>query len=139
VATIRRFEDIDAWQRARDLTRQVYALTAAGPFSRDFVLRDQARRAAVSIMGNIAEGHERDGSREFLQFLAMAKGSCGELRSHLAAALDQRHLTQGQYQEAQERALEISRMASGLMKYLRQTALRGTKYARPTGDPAPGT
>ncbi|MBM4037083.1 MAG: four helix bundle protein, partial [Planctomycetes bacterium] len=80
---IERFEDMDAWKKARELTRAIYQLTSAGGFSRDFGLRDQIRRAAVSVMSNIAEGFERGGDKEFHQFLAVAKGSCGELRCQL--------------------------------------------------------
>ena len=129
MATIRRFEDIDAWQKARELTRDVYRTTANGAFSRDFALRNQIRAAAVSVMGNIAEGYERGGNKEFLQFLAVAKGSCGEVRSHLHAALDQRYLTPEQHCEVCEKAMEVSRMLSGLMKHLRQSDMRGSKYA----------
>jgi len=128
VATIRRFEDIDAWQKARELTKAVYGCTAGGEFSRDFVLRNQIRRAAISVMANIAEGFERDGNKEFVQFLAVAKGSCGELRSHLCVAFDQQYLTHEQCHLLGERALEVSRMVSGLMKHLRQTEMRGRKY-----------
>jgi four helix bundle protein len=77
----RHFEDIEAWQRARLLTRAVYSATAEGPFTRDFGLRDQVRRAAVSVMGNIAEGFERDGTREFLQYLSVAKAIWHERHS----------------------------------------------------------
>jgi four helix bundle protein len=128
VATIHRFEDIEAWQKARALTKALYAVSANGPFYRDFGLRDQSRRAAVSIMANIAEGFERDGNKEFLQFLAVAKGSCGELRSHLHVALDQGYMTQEQFKSACQQAVEISRMISGLMNHLRQSAIRGGKY-----------
>ena len=128
MATIHRFEDIEAWQKARALTKTLYAVSANGPFYRDFVLRDQSRRAAVSIMANIAEGFERDGNKEFVQFLAVAKGSCGELRSHLYVAIDQGYMTQDQFKSACQQAVEISRMISGLMNHLRQSAIRGSKY-----------
>jgi len=128
VATIRRFEDIEAWQKARALTNRIYDLTAVGPFSRDFVLRDQIRRAAVSVMANIAEGFERGGDKEFGHFLAMAKGSCGEMRSHLHVALDRQYVTGEQHAEMCELAAEVSRMVSGLMKHLRQSPMRGSKY-----------
>jgi len=128
VATIRRFEDIEAWQKARQLTKAVYGLTTSGAISRDFALTNQIRRAALSIMANIAEGFERDGNKEFLQFLAVAKGSCGELRTHLCAGLDQRYITQEQHDLACEKAVEVSRMLSGLIRHLRETEMRGRKY-----------
>ena len=89
MATIEQFEDITAWQKARALTSAIYTDSRTGSLAKDFALRDQLRRATVSIMSNIAEGFERDGNREFVQFLATAKGSCGEVRSQLYTALDQ--------------------------------------------------
>ena len=128
MATIRQFEDIDAWQRARELTKTIYGLTASGPFSRDFVLRDQIRRAAISVMANIAEGFERGGNKEFLQFLAIAKGSCGELRSHVCVAVDQGYCSAEHGGQAAEKAKEVARMVAGLMKHLRASPMRGPKY-----------
>jgi four helix bundle protein len=81
VATFQTFEEIAAWQKARELTRQIYTVSHRGIFSKDFGLRDQIRRASVSIMSNIAEGFERSGTGEFTHFLAIAKGSAGEVRS----------------------------------------------------------
>ena len=128
MATVARFEDLKAWQKARALTADVYALTQDGPFARDFVLRDQIRRAALSTMANIAEGFERGGDKEFRQFLAVAKGSCGEVRSHLYAAVDQAYVSQDQARDLQERATEIGRMVAGLMRHLRRSPMRGSKY-----------
>ena len=125
---IQRFEDFEAWQKARQLTNVLYGLTSNGLFARDFVLRDQVRRAAVSVMANIAEGYERGGDKEFVQFLSVAKGSCGELRSHLCVALDQRYLTEEQHRVACDKAMEVSRLLSGLIRYLRQSPMRGSKY-----------
>lgn len=84
MSRIERFEDLEAWKGARALTGSIYAVTGTGAFSRDFALRDQIRRASISIVSNIAEGFERDGDKEFLQFLSMAKGSCGEVRVQLS-------------------------------------------------------
>ncbi len=117
MAKIDRFEDLEAWKLARELTRLVYQVTAAGEFSRDFGLRDQIRRASVSILSNIAEGFERAGDKEFLQFLAMAKGSCGEVRAQLYVAFDERYITSEQFKAISNKALDISRLISGLMKY----------------------
>src|SRR5882672_6708094 len=88
-----RFEELIAWQKARQLTKKVYGLTRKADFSRDFCLVSQIQRASVSIMSNIAEGHERDGSSEFYRFLHMAKASCAEVRSHLYVAFDADYLT----------------------------------------------
>jgi four helix bundle protein len=90
MSTFSTFEEIEAWKKARELTKRIYQISSRGPFSKDFGLRDQARRASVSIMSNIAEGYERGGTKEFLQYLSIAKGSVGELRSHLYVALDQK-------------------------------------------------
>ncbi|MFS8086869.1 MAG: four helix bundle protein [Acidobacteriota bacterium] len=128
MAKIKKFEDIESWKRARKLTNQVYEVTAAGKFARDFVLRDQIRRAAVSILSNIAEGFERGGDNEFIQFLAIAKGSCGEARAQLYVALDQGYISLDQFETLLESATEVSQLISGFMKYLRGSSLRGNKY-----------
>ena len=86
MATIEKFEDIEAWQKARELTREVYAASNTWLFAKDYGLRDQIRRAAVSIMSNIAEGFERGGDKEFGQFIAQAKGSSAEVRAQLYVA-----------------------------------------------------
>ena len=118
MAGVKRFEDIEAWQRARELTRKIYQITSVGEFAHDFGLRDQIRRAAVSIMSNIAEGFERRGDKEFVRFVSIAKGSCGELRCQLYIALDQGYLEKGQFESISQDAVEVGRMLSGLMKYL---------------------
>ena len=118
--TFKRFEEIDSWKKARELTKQIYAVTTDGSFSRDFGLKDQIRRASVSIMSNIAEGFERDSTNEFCRFLAIAKGSAGEVRAQLYVALDQDYLTDVEFNELSQMATEISRLISGLIKYLRK-------------------
>lgn len=116
---IERFEDIESWKRARVLTRRVYAITNTGEFARDFGLRDQIRRACVSIMSNIAEGFERGGGdKEFARFLSIAKGSSGEVRAQLYVALDVGYLSQPEFDELTQLALETSRLLSGFMQYL---------------------
>src|SRR5713101_2589918 len=115
---IKTFEDIESRKRARSLTKNIYQVTATGKFAHDFGLKDQMRRATVSILSNIAEGFERGGDKEFLQFLALAKGSCGEVRAQLYVALDQAYLNDAQFQKLIEKAMEVSRLIAGLMKYL---------------------
>jgi four helix bundle protein len=95
------------------------------------------RRAAVSVMANVAEGFERGGDKEFLQFLAQAKGSCGEVRSHLSVALDQGYLSQERHADIAEKAIQTSRMISGLMKYLRGSNFRGSKFRPKSNPPRP--
>ena len=128
MATIKKFEDIEAWQKARELAKTIYDITAAGKFSRDFGLRDQMRRAAVSILSNIAEGFERGGDKEFVQFIAMAKGSSAEVRAQLYVALDQGYIAQEAFDRLSDSTIQISRMLSGFMKYLRTSALKGSKF-----------
>src|SRR5438445_6940835 len=131
MATFKTFEDIDAWQRSRELTNLIYKVTAEGAFSKDYGLKDQIRRASVSIMSNIAEGFERSGTGEFAHFLSTAKGSAGEVRSQLYVALDQEYVTRNAFETLSNHAVEVSRMISGLMKYLRASGIRGTKFKRP--------
>ena len=128
MATIRQFEDIEAWQTARELTRAVYACSAAGAFARDFGSRDQMRRAAVSIMANIAEGFERGGSAEFCQFLSVAKGSAGEVEAHLYVALDQRYITKSEFDGLRQMAASAKKLIAGFMKYLKHSNVRGQKF-----------
>ena len=130
MARLERFEDIEAWKKARELIRSVYQITATGEFGRDFGLRDQIRRAAVSVLPNIAEGFERDGNREFLQFLSLANGSCGEVRAQLYVALDQAYINDSQFQELFDQAMQVSRLIAGLIKYLQQSEMRGHRYHR---------
>jgi four helix bundle protein len=128
MATFESFEEIEAWQKARELTRGIYAVSSKGPFSKDFGLRDQIRRASVSIMSNIAEGLERGGTREFIQFLSMAKGSSGEVRSQLYVAVDQGYIDKETFEQLYTLASEASRMITGLMKYLHKSNVKGVKY-----------
>jgi len=111
---VRRFEDLIAWQKARSLTREVYQVSSAQRFDRDFELMRQLRKAAVSVMANIAEGFERARRGEMLQFLSVAKASCGELLSHLYVALDAEYLTPDDFQRLKDHAEEVSRVIGGL-------------------------
>jgi four helix bundle protein len=111
---ITRFEDFIAWQKARELTALIYRTTASGNFAKDFGLRDQIRRAAVSIMSNIAEGFERGRPTEFKQFLSIAKGSCAELRAQLYIALDAGYLDKPTFTQLFTLAEETGRIVGGL-------------------------
>ena len=121
MTTFKAFEDIEAWQKARNLTREIYVVSNLGSFSKDYGFRDQIRRAGVSIMSNIAEGFERGGTREFIQFLSMAKGSSGEVRSQLYVAVDQGYIDKDTFEQLFKLATETSRMIGGLMNYLRKS------------------
>lgn len=128
MATFKSFEDIEAWQKARELTQRIYEVSNKGSFARDYGLKDQIRRACVSTMSNIAEGYERGGTKEFIQFLSTAKGSSGEVRSQLYVALDQAYIDSKTFGQLSDLVKEISRMVTGLMKYLKRSELRGTKF-----------
>ena len=128
MASIEKFEDIEAWQKARELTREIYRISNQGSFARDFGLRDQIRRAAVSIMSNIAEGFGRGGNKEFIQFLSTAKGSASEVQAQLYVALDAEYITKEQFQKIYSRTEEKSRMIGGLLRYLRNNDFKGAKY-----------
>lgn len=128
MATVQQFEDLEAWKIARDLTKSIYCLTRNDRFSRDFGLKDQICRASVSIMSNVAEGFERDGDKEFANFLSIAKGSAGETRSLLYVALDQEYISEAEFNLISARAIENSRVISGLSNYLRQSDLKGRKF-----------
>ena len=130
MATITRFEDIEAWQHGRELRRSIYACSKAGGFAKDFALKDQIRRAAISVTANIAEGFERDGNREFIQFLSISKGSCGELQDHLYTALDEGYVTQQRFDELYAKAAEVGGKTGAFMNYLKQSELRGRKFTR---------
>jgi four helix bundle protein len=128
MAKIERFEDMLSWQKARELTRYVYKVSKQEDFVKDFELRGQIRGASISIMSNIAEGFERGGDKEFSQFLSTAKGSCGEVRSQLYVALDESYISPVEFKELHAGTVEISRLISGFMGYLRQSNLRGSKF-----------
>jgi four helix bundle protein len=114
VKKIEKFEDFIAWQKARNLTREIYKITNLPAFSRDFGLKDQIRRSAVSIMSNIAEGFERGRASEFHQFLSIAKGSCAELRSQLYVALDANYIPHTHFRQLMFSASEVGQVVGGL-------------------------
>ncbi len=120
MAKINRFEDIQAWQKARGLNNCIYNLTKNSNFSKDFSLRDQIRRASVSIMANIAEGFGRRSKKEFANFLNMAHGSAAEAQCHLYVALDQKYISQEIFDTTHAKIEEVSRMIQGFMKYLNE-------------------
>ncbi len=125
---IEKFEDIEAWKRAREVTKKIYQLSGVGEFSRDFGLKNQIRRSLVSVMSNIAEGFDRDGNREFINFLSIAKGSCGEARSQLYVALDQNFISVEDFESMYDDLDQTSRMIGGFMNYLKQSELKGKKF-----------
>ena len=114
MAKVEKFEDLIAWQKARILNKEVYRISRIGKFSKDFRLASQIQSASISVMANIAEGFDRGRRAEFHQFLSIAKGSCGEVRSHLYAALDIGYLTQDEFKSLHELSEEVSKIINGL-------------------------
>ena len=121
---IKSFEDSDAWQEARKLTRAVYTLTCGTPFKKDYGLREQAQRAAVSCMSNIAEGFDSDTDQQFIQFLGYAKRSASEVQSTLHVALDMNYISQNEFLSTYNLATAVRKLCSGFIKYLRKTGDR---------------
>lgn len=111
---IEKFEDLIAWQKARELTREVYQISRQGAFAKDFGLSGQIQRASVSIMSNIAEGFERGGRSEFHQFLSVAKASCAEVRSLLYVSLDIKYIAKTKFEKILNKAEEVGRVVGGL-------------------------
>jgi len=129
MARIEKFEDIEAWQKARELTREIYRVTNQGALAKDFGLRDQIRRASVSIMSNIAEGFGRGGNREFVQFLSVAKGSVSEVQAQLYVAMDAGYLTKDQFDQLYRLSQSTGNLIGGFIRYLTKSADKGVKFA----------
>jgi four helix bundle protein len=128
MATIKRFEDIISWQKARDLNKILGLLIDDDRFKKSYRLINQIEGSAGSIMDNIAEGFERSGNREFLQFLYIAKGSCGEFRSQLYRAADRNYLNETEFNNMYGMAMEIIILLQKLIDYLENSDLKGVKY-----------
>jgi four helix bundle protein len=131
MATFSRFEEIDAWKGARALSYKVFELFQRDGARHDYGLRDQINRSLGSVMDNIAEGFERGGNREFIQFLSIAKGSAGEVRSQLYRMADRRYVSQEEFDKLTNDLTGISKQLSGLISYLRSSELKGPKYHEP--------
>jgi len=115
---IKKFEDIKAWQKARELVKDIYEVSDKGKFSKDWSLKDQIRRAGVSIMSNISEGHSRQTDKEFLQFLYIAKGSLAEILSQLYITLDLSYIDKEKFDELHEKVEEVAKLIGGFIRYL---------------------
>jgi len=128
MATIKKFEDIEAWKKARVLAQEIYVLSTTTELAKDFRLRDQINASSGSIMDNIAEGFDRGSKLEFINFLTIAKGSAGEVKSQLYRLLDRKYITDEKFDELYKLAEEVSAMISNWTKYLNTTEIKGTKY-----------
>ncbi|MEM9720887.1 MAG: four helix bundle protein [Bacteroidota bacterium] len=129
MAKLERFEDLEAWKIARELANDIFTLSSAGEISKDFSLKDQMRRSSGSIMDNIAEGFGRGGNKEFIRFLFISKGSISELQSQLYRALDRGYLSKEEFNSTYKKADRIAKIVHGLIKYLKNSELRGKKYS----------
>jgi four helix bundle protein len=117
--TISRFEELPVWQTARRLARFIFKITNRGKFSKDFALRDQIRRASISVMSNIAEGFEHETQAQFITYLGRAKGSAGEIRCQLYISQDLEYISNEEFRELNQLSVECSKQLYGFIKYLR--------------------
>jgi four helix bundle protein len=122
------FEEIEAWKKARNLCNEVYLMTNQLPLKTDFDLCRQIKRSCGSIMDNIAEGFERGGNKEFIQFLIISKGSCGEFRSQLYRLIDLEFINKSTFDKLYLETIELSKMISGIISYLKNNEFKGPKY-----------
>lgn len=125
---IERFEDLEIWKEARELCKFVFELTSIEIFNKDFKFRDQIRSSSGSIMDNIAEGFERGGNKEFIQFLYISKGSCGETRSQAYRAFDFKYISEADLNKLNTNTISQSTKIANLIKYLKNSDLKGAKF-----------
>jgi four helix bundle protein len=128
MGTIKRFEDLELWAEARVLANKIYVLCEQGKFQKDYRFKDQIRSAAGSIMDNIAEGFERSSRLEFIQFLGIAKGSCGEVKSQLYRALDQAYVDQSEFDALYGLCDKLASGIAGFIQYLNKSSYKGQKF-----------
>lgn len=130
--TVNNIEDLVTWQLARELNKDIYANTNTPEFLKDYRFCAQIRAAVGSIMDNIAEGFEREGNKEFIQFLYIAKGSCGEVKSQLYRASDVGYITNEKFCELLSKTKDVKEKITSLIRYLKQSDLKGKKYKQGT-------
>ncbi len=131
MAKIEKFEDLKVWQLAREICRDVWHLFETTSLGRDFELRNQMNKSSGSIMDNISEGFERNGNREFIQFLSISKGSCGELRSQLYRALDRNHISEEQFRLVADKTEHENKLLGSFISYLNSSNYKGSKFSKP--------
>lgn len=128
MAKFTKFEDMEVWRQARELSKNIYAITNQEKFNNDFALIRQIRRSSGSVMDNIAEGFGRGGNKEFIRFLMISMGSAFELKSQLYRAIDQKYITDDEFRKLYSLADHICKMINGLSSYLKKSNLKGSKY-----------
>jgi four helix bundle protein len=125
---MKQFEEIEIWQLARDLSKDIFKYTTQNEFEKDYRFKSQIRAAIGSVMDNIAEGHEREGNKEYLQFLYIAKGSAGEVRSQIYRAFDYHYINKDEFQSTNEKLLTLSKKIASYIHSIRNSDKKGTKY-----------
>jgi len=128
MGTVKDFEDLKIWQMARELCKDIFLVTCYDHFAKDYKLKDQIKASSGSVMDNIAEGFERNGNKEFIQFLAIAKGSSGETRSQLCRAFDYGYIGEKEFTEIWQKAKNLSQSIGAFMSYSSKSEIKGTKY-----------
>ncbi|AZA61744.1 MULTISPECIES: four helix bundle protein [Chryseobacterium] len=130
MATITNFENLEIWKKSRELCQKIFILLIQNPNCSQNI-KNQIDRSSASVMDNIAEGFEREGNREFINFLSMSKGSCGEVRSQLVRAFDRNFINENEFNDLKNDLTDLSKMISGFMKYLKSIDHNGNKFQRP--------
>lgn len=128
---IKKFEDLGVWQEARELCKEIYMHISKTPFSNDYALVNQINRSSGSIMDNIAEGFERSGNREFIQFLTISKASCAEVKSQVYRAFDRQYLSESESEKLSAKTQSLINQLGGFIHYLKQSEFKGTKFKEP--------
>ncbi|MDO9026260.1 MAG: four helix bundle protein [bacterium] len=128
MATFKKFEEVDIWKKSRELTKRIYEASRKGLFAKDYALGDQIRRASVSIMSNIAEGFNRGGNKELVQYLAIAKGSAAEIQSQLYVALDQQYISKEEFNDLYDLTDQIAAGIFSFIVYLNKSNIKGIKF-----------